>query len=82
MRGRDELGGNPRFPDVMLHESSYVDDDVEIGAGTRIWHFVHVLGNVRIGVGCVLGQNVMVGPNVRIGDNCKIQNNVAVYSGV
>lgn len=68
--------------DFFVHESAYVDDGVEIGAGTKIWHFVHVLGRTRIGKGCVLGQNVMAGPDVVIGDNCKIQNNVALYKGV
>ena len=65
-----------------VHESAYVDDQVDIGDGTKIWHFVHVLKNTRIGAGCVLGQNVMAGPDVSIGNNCKIQNNVALYKGV
>jgi len=68
--------------DVFVHESAYVDDRVEIGAGTKIWHFVHVLPDTRIGRNCVLGQNVMAGPRVTIGDGCKIQNNVALYRGV
>lgn len=68
--------------DVFIHESAYVDPPVEIGAGTKIWHFVHVLPNTRIGERCVLGQNVMAGPDVVIGDGCKIQNNVALYRGV
>lgn len=66
----------------FVHESAYVDADVSIGAGTKIWHFVHVLPHTMIGQNCVLGQNVMAGPDVRIGDNCKIQNNVALYRGV
>jgi len=65
-----------------VHPSAIVDAGVEIGDGTKIWHFVHLLGGTRIGRNCVLGQNVMVGPNVMIGDGCKLQNNVAVYSGV
>jgi UDP-2-acetamido-3-amino-2,3-dideoxy-glucuronate N-acetyltransferase len=69
-------------PSHFVHESAYVDDNVSIGAGTKIWHFVHVLSNTRIGKDCVLGQNVMAGPDVRIGDGCKIQNNVALYKGV
>ena len=73
---------DPRFPGVFIHASAYVDADVTIGAGTRIWHFAHVLGQVVIGRDCVLSQNVMVGPRVRIGNGCKIQNNVAVYEGV
>ena len=68
--------------DVAVHESSYVDDDVVIGAGTRIWHFCHVLEGARIGRDCNIGQNVMIGPGVVVGDRCKIQNNVSVYPGV
>lgn len=68
--------------DAFIHESAWVDDGVEIGSGSKIWHFVHVLPNTVIGKGCVLGQNVMAGPNVSIGDGCKIQNNVALYKGV
>lgn len=70
------------FPGVMIHESAYVDDPVEIGTGTKIWHFCHILANVQIGEGCSLGQNVMVGPDVSVGNNCKIQNNVSVFKGV
>jgi UDP-2-acetamido-3-amino-2,3-dideoxy-glucuronate N-acetyltransferase len=66
----------------FAHESAYIDDNVQIGAGTNIWHFVHVLTNTQIGKNCVLGQNVMAGPDVKIGDDCKIQNNVALYKGV
>ena len=68
--------------DVFVHPSSYVDDGVEIGEGTKIWHFSHVMGGTRIGKDCTLGQNVLVGPNVTVGDNVKIQNNVSVYEGV
>lgn len=71
-----------REPDYFVHESSYVDDNVEIGEGTAIWHFSHVLPNVRIGRNCRIGQNVVIGPRVVIGDNVKIQNNVSVYPGV
>ncbi len=71
-----------RFPNVAIHESCYIDDAVEIGAGTRVWHFTHILGRVRIGRDCILGQNVMVGPDVTIGDRCKLQNNVSIYPGV
>jgi UDP-2-acetamido-3-amino-2,3-dideoxy-glucuronate N-acetyltransferase len=65
-----------------VHESAYVDEPSTIGAGTKIWHFVHVLPRVEIGRDCVLGQNVMVGPDVRIGNRCKIQNNVSLYKGI
>jgi UDP-2-acetamido-3-amino-2,3-dideoxy-glucuronate N-acetyltransferase len=78
----DGLREDSRYPGVLIHESAFVDLDVAIGAGTRIWHFVHVLGEVSIGRDCVLGQNVMVGPRVRVGNGCKIQNNVALYEGV
>jgi UDP-2-acetamido-3-amino-2,3-dideoxy-glucuronate N-acetyltransferase len=71
-----------RFPNVRIHESSYVDDPVSIGAGTVIWHFCHILGDVIIGQNCSIGQNVMIGPRVRVGDGCKIQNNVSIYEGV
>src|SRR5437868_12374023 len=66
----------------FAHESAYVDQPCEIGEGTRIWHFSHILAGTRIGRNCVIGQNVMAGPDVTIGDNCKIQNNVALYKGV
>ena len=68
--------------DFFVHESSYVDDLVQIGKGTKIWHFSHILGHVSIGENCVIGQNVTVGPMVKIGNGCKIQNNVSVYKGV
>ncbi|MEP2705264.1 MAG: acyltransferase [Roseibium sp.] len=67
---------------AQVHESAWVDDHVTIGAGSKIWHFVHVLSETTIGDNCVLGQNVMAGPQVSIGDGCKIQNNVALYKGV
>jgi UDP-2-acetamido-3-amino-2,3-dideoxy-glucuronate N-acetyltransferase len=59
-----------------------VDEPAEIGAGTKIWHFSHVLKNSRIGEKCNIGQNVVIGPDVTIGNQCKIQNNVSVYKGV
>lgn len=68
--------------EYYVHESSYVDDGVEIGTGTKIWHFSHILKNTKIGKNCTIGQNVMIGPNVTIGNNVKIQNNVSVYEGV
>ncbi len=66
----------------FVHESSYIDDNVEIGEGTKIWHFSHVQSGASIGKNCVLGQNVNVGNNVVIGNYVKIQNNVSVYEGV
>jgi UDP-2-acetamido-3-amino-2,3-dideoxy-glucuronate N-acetyltransferase len=71
-----------RHPDAMIHESAWIDEPAEIGAGTRIWHFCHVLAGSRIGRKCTLGQNVMIGPDVTIGDHCKVQNNVSIYPGV
>jgi len=69
-------------PGVTIHESAYVDEGVTIGAGTKIWHFSHVLGKVAIGGNCSVGQNVVIGPKVTIGNNVKIQNNVSLYEGV
>jgi UDP-2-acetamido-3-amino-2,3-dideoxy-glucuronate N-acetyltransferase len=66
----------------FAHPTATVDKDAEIGAGTRVWHYSHVMPGARIGKDCVLGQNVFVGPNVVIGNNVKIQNNVSVYEGV
>ena len=68
--------------DYFVHESAYVDEGAEIGEGTKVWHFSHVLPKAKIGKGCILGQNVMVASNVTIGDKCKIQNNVSLYEGV
>lgn len=66
----------------FVHESAYVDQPCEIGAGTKIWHFSHVLKGARIGERCVLGQNVSIAEAAIIGNNVKIQNNVSIYSGV
>lgn len=68
--------------EYWAHETACIDGPCQIGAGTRIWHFTHVMAGARIGRDCVLGQNVMVGRDVAIGDGCKIQNNVSVYRGV
>ncbi len=65
-----------------VNEYAVIDDNVEIGEGTKIWHFTHVQSGAKIGRNCVLGQNVNVGNNVVIGNNVKIQNNVSVYEGV
>lgn len=73
---------NEKYDAVYVHESSYVDDNVIIGCGTKIWHFSHILANSKIGRDCSFGQNVVVGPGVSIGDRVKIQNNVSVYEGV
>ena len=68
--------------DYFVHGSSYVDDHVRIGEGTKIWHFCHIQSGAVIGRQCSLGQNVNVANNVRIGDGCKLQNNVSLYEGV
>ena len=66
----------------FVHDSSYVDEPCEIGEGTKIWHFSHVMAGSKIGRGCNIGQNVVISPHVVMGDNVKIQNNVSVYTGV
>jgi UDP-2-acetamido-3-amino-2,3-dideoxy-glucuronate N-acetyltransferase len=68
--------------DVFVHESSYVDEGCEIGNGTKVWHFSHVMTGARIGERCNIGQNVVISPGVVIGNNVKIQNNVSIYTGV
>ena len=68
--------------DYFLHASVVVDGPVEIGAGTKIWHFSKLMGPLTIGRDCSMGQNVVVERNVCVGNNVKIQNNVSVYSGV
>ena len=67
---------------VFIHESSYVDDDVEIGEGTKVWYFCHIQSGARIGKNCSFGQNVNISNNVRIGNGVKVQNNVSIYEGV
>jgi len=67
---------------VFVHPTAVIDDDVVLGEGTRIWHFVHVSRGARIGERCVLGQNVFIGANVRLGHGVKVQNNVSIYEGV
>jgi UDP-2-acetamido-3-amino-2,3-dideoxy-glucuronate N-acetyltransferase len=71
-----------RKPESFVHESAFVDEDVQIGAGTTVWHVAHILRNSQIGENCRIGQNVVIGPNVRVGNGVKIQNNVSVYEGV
>ena len=67
---------------LQIHETAIVDEGVQIGEGTRIWHWVHICRGAIIGSDCSLGQNVFVGSNVHIGNNVRIQNNVSVYEGV
>jgi len=68
--------------DYFVHESSYVDEGAQIGRGTKVWHFTHVMPGAVIGERCNLGQNVVVMPGTRIGNDVKIQNNVSIYEGV
>lgn len=82
-RGRGAVGELREGPGgYFVHESSYVDDGAAIGAGTRIWHFCHVMAGAEIGPECSLGQNVVVMPGTVLGRNVKVQNNVSVYEGV
>jgi predicted dehydrogenase/acetyltransferase-like isoleucine patch superfamily enzyme len=69
-------------PDVFVHETAVVDPGVELGAGTKVWHFSHLLAGTTVGAGTTIGQNVVVGPDVSVGARCRIQNNVSVYNGV
>ena len=66
----------------FAHESSYVDDNVNIGNNTKIWHFSHILSGSNIGANCSFGQNCVVGPRVNIGNGVKVQNNISIYEGV
>src|SRR5690349_19532980 len=66
----------------FIHESSYVDQGARVGAGTKIWHFCHIMPGAVIGERCSIGQNVVVMNGTRIGNNCKVQNNVSIYEGV
>jgi UDP-2-acetamido-3-amino-2,3-dideoxy-glucuronate N-acetyltransferase len=68
--------------DVVVHPTAVIDEPATIGAGTKVWHFCHVMARARIGRNCILGQNVFVGAGVRVGDGCKVQNNVSLYEGV
>lgn len=71
-----------RFQGAFVHDSAYVDENVQIGFGSKVWHFCHILSNSALGEDCTLGQNVVMGPNVTIGKNVKIQNNVSIFEGV
>lgn len=76
------VNGQQTTDKVFIHESSYIDDNVTIGEGTKIWHFCHIQSGAVIGKNCSFGQNVNVGNNVKIGDGVKVQNNVSIYEGV
>jgi UDP-2-acetamido-3-amino-2,3-dideoxy-glucuronate N-acetyltransferase len=85
---RSEVMGNPSplnpnpSPGYFIHPTAFIDPDVTIGAGTKIWHFSHILSGTHIGDKSNIGQNVVIGPDVTIGNGCKVQNNVSVYKGV
>src|ERR1700730_12845660 len=64
------------------HPTAVIDEGCQIGSGTKIWHFSHIMANCIIGINCNLGQNVFVSPGVRLGNNVKVQNNVSIYTGV
>lgn len=68
--------------EYFAHETAVIDSPCEIGQGTKIWHFSHIMPNCVIGNSCNIGQNVVVSPNVKLGTNVKVQNNVSIYSGV
>ncbi|HRH99432.1 MAG TPA: acyltransferase [Saprospiraceae bacterium] len=68
--------------DFYAHETAIIDDGCEIGSGTKIWHFSHIMSNCKIGEKCNIGQNVVISPEVVLGNNVKVQNNVSIYTGV
>lgn len=68
--------------EIFIHSSSIIDENVEIGNGTKIWYFCHIQSGARIGENCILGQNVNISNNVIVGNGCKLQNNVSLYEGV
>jgi UDP-2-acetamido-3-amino-2,3-dideoxy-glucuronate N-acetyltransferase len=70
------------YPGVSIHSTAVIDRGAKIGAGTRIWHFCHLMPGARVGENCILGQNVFVDNQVSIGNGCKVQNNVSLYNGV
>jgi len=72
----------PDEKNYFAHPTAVIDEGCEIGAGTKIWHFSHIMPNCRIGANCNIGQNVVVSPEVVLGKNVKIQNNVSIYTGV
>jgi len=66
----------------FAHETAVIDDNCNIGTGTKIWHFSHIMSNCKLGKNCNIGQNVVVSPDVVLGENVKVQNNVSIYTGV
>lgn len=82
LHSKSSVSLNDSIQTYYAHESALVDGGCEIGKGTKIWHFSHIIKGTKIGDDCVIGQNVMVGPDVVVGNKCKIQNNVSLYKGV
>jgi UDP-2-acetamido-3-amino-2,3-dideoxy-glucuronate N-acetyltransferase len=80
--GRVFKVGKTRHPDVFIHETADVDESCEVGAGTKIWHFTHMMSGSTIGKNCIIGQNVFIGSGAILGNNVKIQNSVSIYDGV
>jgi UDP-2-acetamido-3-amino-2,3-dideoxy-glucuronate N-acetyltransferase len=72
----------PEPKNYFAHETAIIDEGCEIGAGTKIWHFSHIMPNCKIGENCNIGQNVVISPQVVLGKNVKVQNNVSIYTGV
>lgn len=79
---KDEASSSGNKENYYIHSSAQTDDNVKIGAGTKIWHFSHILSGSKIGTDCSIGQNSVIGPDVTVGKGCKIQNNVSIYKGV
>lgn len=72
----------PNEKDFYAHPSAFIDEGCEIGAGTKVWHFSHIMSKCKIGENCNIGQNVVISPEVILGKNVKVQNNVSIYTGV
>lgn len=68
--------------DFFIHESSFKAESAEVGKGTKVWHFSHIMDNAKLGERCNIGQNVVISPDVVLGNNVKVQNNVSIYTGV
>jgi UDP-2-acetamido-3-amino-2,3-dideoxy-glucuronate N-acetyltransferase len=82
MNSKRRISLQEEVPLFYKHDTAFVDSGCDIGEGTKIWHFSHILKGTKVGRDCVIGQNVMIGPDVIVGDRCKIQNNVSLYKGV
>jgi len=80
--GKTEMTDSAAKQPYYVHETAIIDDGCQIGEGSKIWHFSHILSGTIMGKNVSVGQNVMIGPLVKVGDNCKIQNNVSLYKGV